>query len=66
MKNIKELYEQDVNIMKYFREHGKEKESNSLESILYAYDYQAGSYTENYFSDEILKNEFIYQGIATD
>lgn len=66
MKNIKELYEKDVNIMKFFREYGEEKESNSLEAILYAYDYQAGSYTQEYFSDKILHNEYIKKGIATD
>lgn len=62
MENIKELYSKNINIMKYFREHGGCEQSNSMDAVLCAYDYQAGSYTENYYSDKVIKNTYIYEG----
>ena len=50
--SLKELYSQNVNIMKWFRDSDNE-EHNSLESILYSYDLQAGSYVDLYNSDVV-------------
>ena len=44
---IKEVYEQGGNIIKYLKNTNQETD-NSPESILISYDFQAGTYTENY------------------
>lgn len=64
--NLKELYSKKINIMKYFRDHSVNSESNSLDAVLCAYDYQAGSYTEKYNSDRIVKNTYIQNGQPID
>lgn len=66
MEKLKELYNKNVNIMKYFREHGECKESNSMDAVLCAYDYQAGSYREKYYSDEVIKDVYLYEGKPID
>lgn len=49
MNYLKQLYENNVNIMEHFRQVNNTN-SNSLASILYSYDLQAGSYRENYYN----------------
>lgn len=55
MANLKELYEQNVNIMEYLREKNK-VDCNTTKAILASYDQQAGSYIANLESDEIKTN----------
>ena len=38
MDNLKQLYSKDLNIMKYFREHGDVCDSNSMDAVLCAYE----------------------------
>lgn len=58
---IKEIYSQDINIQKYFRDkNGTAK--NDINSILYSYDYQAGSYTSQYYEDKIVEDLYILDG----
>lgn len=58
--NTRELYNKNVNIMKYFREKNDTQE-NSMDAVLLAYDYQAGTYTKNYlYGTE--KNEYLLNG----
>jgi len=45
MKNIKEMYDKNINIMKYIRDMSNYK-SNNTEAILMSYDLQAGSYIQ--------------------
>lgn len=66
MDSIKELYSKNVNIMEYFRENTSTKDSNSIDAVLCAYDYQAGSYMKNYYSNEVIKNVYLYQGNPID
>lgn len=48
--NIKEMYENNINIMKYFKGNNDE---NVLDTILLSYDLQSGSYVEGYKNKEI-------------
>lgn len=66
MDSLKELYSKNINIMKYFRENGDVHESNSMDAVLCAYDYQAGSYTEGYYSEKLVKDTYMYQGEPVD
>lgn len=66
VENLKELYSKNVNIMKYFRENGECKESNSMDAVLCAYDYQAGSYRKQYYSNEVVKDVYLYEGKPID
>lgn len=66
MDNLKELYSKNINIMKYFREHSDVRESNSMDAVLCSYDYQAGSYTDIYKSDKIIKGTYLYKGEYID
>lgn len=51
LKRIKDLYEkQDINIMRYLRDTFNE-EKNDLADILISYDFQAGTYVEQYLSN---------------
>lgn len=47
LQKIKKIYENNENIMDYLRKVSNE-ESNSWEDILISYDFQAGSYVDNY------------------
>ncbi|WP_333886792.1 methyltransferase domain-containing protein [Clostridium sp.] len=49
MNDLKQLYNNNVNIMEHFRSVNNTN-SNSLASILYSYDLQAGSYRDNYYN----------------
>lgn len=49
MNDLKQQYENSVNIMGYFRQINNIN-SNSLASILYSYDLQAGSYRKDYYN----------------
>lgn len=62
MDNLKDLYKKNINIMKFFRENSLEKDGNSMDAVLCAYDYQAGSYTENYYSDKVVKGVYLKDG----
>ena len=53
--SLKELYDQNVNIMQYFREKN-DTSLNSLTSILVSYDLQAGSYIKGYEANGISDN----------
>lgn len=55
---LKELYDNNVNIMQYFREKNS-TENNTLNSILTSYDLQAGSYIKDYEDDNISDNYHI-------
>lgn len=59
--NIKELYGQDINIQKYFRDKKGTRE-NDINGILYSYDYQAGSYTQAYFDEKGVEGLYIHNG----
>lgn len=59
MDNLKQLYSKDLNIMKYFREHGDVCDSNSMDAVLCAYDYQAGDYTQNYNANNLKKGVYL-------
>lgn len=63
--NIKELYERGINIQKYFKEIKGTKE-NDIDSILYSYDFQAGSYTRGYFDEVVMKDKWILDGKKVD
>lgn len=62
LNRIKELYFQNENIIKYLKQLDNRK-SNSIEDILISYDFQAGSYSNEYKKDPSLKN-VISQKIA--
>lgn len=53
--NIKELYDNDVNIMQYYRDKVNIAE-NTTDSILMSYDLQAGSYIDSYIKNKISDN----------
>ncbi len=56
LARIKELYEKEnVNIIEYLKKLDMSKE-NTLEDIMISYDFQAGSYTELYHTDETERN----------
>lgn len=57
IKRLKDLYQQNVNIMKTMRTENKINE-NDLKTILYSYDLQAGSYRKAYYYGES-KNRYI-------
>ncbi len=58
---IKEIYNQGINIQKYFRDKNKVLE-NDINSILYSYDYQAGSYIKQYYDETIIEGLYILDG----
>ena len=47
LAKVKEIYDKGENMMQYLR---GEKEENSTEDIMISYDFQAGSYTKNYYA----------------
>ncbi|MCB2340758.1 class I SAM-dependent methyltransferase [Clostridium estertheticum] len=49
MNNLKKLYNENLNIMDYFRKKHNIN-SNSIDAILVSYDLQAGSYRKNYYN----------------
>ncbi|MEX1028738.1 MAG: class I SAM-dependent methyltransferase [Paenibacillaceae bacterium] len=51
MKELKDLYNQNVNIMKHLRDKN-DTSANDLSAILHAYDLQAGTYTDDYYNNE--------------
>ena len=55
---LKDLYDNDVNIMQYFREKTG-SDTNSTDSILISYDLQAGSYIDNIEQNKIHDNYHI-------
>lgn len=63
-QQLKDLYKHGYNIMKFFRDNDNLKQ-NTLDAILHSYDLQSGSYIEEYYSPEVLKNFFIIDGIPT-
>ena len=58
MMNIKDLYENNVNIMQYCRD-SLNIDENTTDSILLSYDLQAGSYIENLKNNCITNNVHI-------
>lgn len=76
MRDVKELYDKGVNIMRLFRDL-ESSSSNSLRAILVSYDMQAGSHTEGLqnpktremvedYSSRIAKVIVEYQDIVND
>ena len=61
MDSLKELYSKKLNIMKYFREQGECQDGNSMDAVLCAYDYQAGDYTRNYYSEKLVKDTYVWK-----
>ena len=59
--NVKNLYNSGVNIQKYFREQNKTN-VNDTNAILYSYDFQAGSYTQEYLNEEVIDGLFTIDG----
>lgn len=57
LNQIKNVYENNGNIMKYLRDL-EGKESNSLVDILISYDFQAGSYIESYVKKPEIKDTY--------
>lgn len=58
---IKQLYNQNINIQKYFRDL-KGTNVNDINSILYSYDFQAGSYAREYLDEKIIEGIFAVDG----
>ncbi len=56
MASLKDMYQNDVNIMEFFRKNSEDKNSNSIDAILTSYDLQSGSYIESYESEEFADN----------
>lgn len=56
--SLKELYDQNINIMQYFRDRNNIS-SNTLSAILASYDLQAGSYIKGYEDNQISNNYHI-------
>lgn len=50
LAKIKEIYDKGGNIIQYLR---GEKEENDTEDIMISYDFQAGSYTRNYYASSL-------------
>jgi len=58
LSRIKELYlESNINIINYLRELDERKQ-NSIEDIMISYDFQAGTYVDDYKKHPYLKEEF--------
>lgn len=55
IKRVKQIYEENGNIMKYLRNLAQ-RDYNTPEDIMISYDFQAGSYNENY-----MKNRELYE-----
>ena len=51
MRNIKKAYLEGHNIMELLRD--EKSDGNTINSILYSYDLQAGSYTAFFYNTEI-------------
>ncbi len=51
IKQIQKIYENDGNIMDYLRKMGQ-RDYNTLEDIMISYDFQAGTYNENYYRNQ--------------
>ncbi len=62
--NLKELYDNGINIMKYFRD-STNSETNTINSILTSYDLQAGSYIDFIESNKLYDN-FHINGVRTE
>ncbi len=59
LNKIKSLYEKDnVNIMKWLRKENDEKE-NDIADILISYDFQAGTYIEEYLSNKESRDNYL-------
>jgi uncharacterized protein YbaR (Trm112 family) len=56
LQRIKELYEKNINIIKYLKQLEK-REQNSTEDIMISYDFQAGSYIEGYRHKKAMVDE---------
>ena len=59
IKKIKEMYSKNKNIIKYLN---KTSQKNSLESILYSYDLQSGSYTKKVKNSKQMEKN--YEGLG--
>lgn len=55
IKRVKKIYEENGNIMEYLRD-SAQRDYNTPEDIMISYDFQAGSYNENY-----MKNRKLYE-----
>lgn len=51
LAKIKEIYDNEENIIKYLK-NIDERERNSFEDIMISYDFQAGTYVENYYKHQ--------------
>jgi SAM-dependent methyltransferase len=57
LQRIKHIYENNENITEYLRKVSNE-ESNSWEDILISYDFQAGSYVDNYYENKEIIDDY--------
>ncbi len=58
LSKIKELYDNNNNIMQYFH-NMKDKKANDVEEILISYDFQAGSYTKYHNNNVEIRDKYI-------
>ena len=56
MSNLKDMCNNNVNIMEFFRKNSDNENSNSINAILTSYDLQSGSYIKSYETNEITDN----------
>lgn len=57
LNSIKKLYSENKNIIKYLKELD-ERKSNSIEDIMISYDFQAGTYIQEYKKDSSFKEKY--------
>lgn len=59
LNKIKELYQRDnINIIKWMKEEFKE-DTNNLADILISYDFQAGTYIQDYLADRHFRDKYL-------
>lgn len=63
LHDVKKIYEEGGNIIDYFRMLD-EKENTSVEDILISYDFQAGTYIQNYYENMEARN--FYDKVAQE
>ena len=64
LDNIRRNYEEDnINVIQYLHQLSNESE-NDIEDIMISYDFQAGSYTEDYKGNEKARNEYLSRAVS--
>ena len=58
LMTIKKIYENSGNILNYFSE-GQPQQNNDKQGIMISYDFQAGSYIREYYSDKEARYDYL-------